>query len=69
MTRRIYITGVMGSGKTSVAQKLAGLFYGSFHNEEVNEFLLNQVFNNKDNEYVNIVSQINFILDFIKAHD
>lgn len=69
MTRRIYITGVMGSGKTSVAQKLAGLFYGSFHKEEVNEFLLNQVFNNKDNEYVNIVSQINFILDFIKAHD
>ena len=43
-TRRIYITGVMGSGKTSVAKELASLFAGSFYSENINSSRLQEAF-------------------------
>lgn len=70
MTRRIYMTGVMGSGKTSVAKMLSKIFYGSLHQEEINSFFLDNVFSSSPNDKMHkVVSQTNFLLDLIKAHN
>ena len=70
MTRRIYMTGVMGSGKTSVAKMLSKMFYGSLHQEEINSFFLDNVFTSKHNDKMHkVVSQTNFLIDLIKAHN
>lgn len=70
MTKRIYMTGVMGSGKTSVAKMLSKMFYGSLHQEEINSFFLDNVFSSSPNDKMHkVVSQTNFLLDLIKAHN
>lgn len=70
MTRRIYMTGVMGSGKTSVARMLSKMFYGSLHQEEINSFFLDNVFSSNPYDKMHkVVSQTNFLLDLIKAHN
>ena len=65
--RRIYITGVMGSGKTSVAKELASLFAGSYYNENINSDRLTKVFSG--NESVATLNQLDLLLDIVKAHD
>lgn len=66
-TRRIYITGVMGSGKTSVAKELASLFAGSFYSENINSSRLEKAFSG--NESVATLNQLDLLLDIVKAHD
>lgn len=66
-TRRIYITGVMGSGKTSVAKELASLFVGSFYSESINSERLTKAFSG--NESVATLNQLDLLLDIVKAHD
>lgn len=65
--RRIYITGVMGSGKTSVAKELAGLFAGSFYSENINSSRLEKAFSG--NESISTLNQLDLLLDIVKAHD
>ena len=65
--RRIYITGVMGSGKTSVAKELASLYAGSFYNENINSFRLEKAFSG--NESISTLNQLDLLLDIVKAHD
>lgn len=70
MTRRIYMTGVMGSGKTSVARMLSKMFYGSLHQEELEPFFLDKVFSSNPHDKMHkVVSQTNFLMDLIKAHN
>lgn len=64
--RRIYITGVMGSGKTSVAKELASLFAGSYYNENINSDRLTKAFSG--NESVATLNQLDLLLDIVKAH-
>ena len=66
-TRRIYITGVMGSGKTSVAKELASLFAGSFYSESINSSRLEKAFSG--NESISTLNQLDLLLDIVKAHD
>lgn len=66
-TRRIYITGVMGSGKTSVARELASLFAGSFYSENINSSRLEKAFSG--NESISTLNQLDLLLDIVKAHD
>ena len=66
-TRRIYITGVMGSGKTSVAKELASLFAGSFYSENINSSRLQEVF--YGNKSISTLNQLDLLLDIVKAHD
>lgn len=66
-TRRIYITGVMGSGKTSVAKELASLFAGSFYSENINSSRLEKAFSG--NESISTLNQLDLLLDIVKAHD
>lgn len=66
-TRRIYITGVMGSGKTSVAKELASLYAGSFYSENINSSRLEKAFSG--NESVATLNQLDLLLDIVKAHD
>lgn len=66
-TRRIYITGVMGSGKTSVAKELASLFAGSFYSENINSYRLEKAFSG--NESISTLNQLDLLLDIVKAHD
>ena len=65
--RRIYITGVMGSGKTSVAKELASLYAGSFYSENINSSRLEKAFSG--NESVATLNQLDLLLDIVKAHD
>lgn len=65
--RRIYITGVMGSGKTSVAKELASLFAGSFYSENINPDRLTKAFSG--NESISTLNQLDLLLDIVKAHD
>lgn len=70
MTRRIYMTGIMGSGKTSVAKMLSKMFYGSLHQEEIETLFLDKVFSSNPHDKMHkVVSQTNFLLDLIKAHN
>ena len=66
-TRRIYITGVIGSGKTSVAKELASLFAGSFYSENINSSRLEKAFSG--NESISTLNQLDLLLDIVKAHD
>lgn len=66
-TRRIYITGVMSSGKTSVAKELASLFAGSFYSENINSSRLEKAFSG--NESICTLNQLDLLLDIVKAHD
>lgn len=66
-TRRIYITGVMGSGKTSVAKELASLFAGSFYSENINSSRLQEAF--YGNKSISTLNQLDLLLDIVKAHD
>ena len=66
-TRRIYITGVMGSGKTHVAKELASLFAGSFYSENINSSRLEKAFSG--NESISTLNQLDLLLDIVKAHD
>lgn len=66
-TRRIYITGVMGSGKTSVAKELASLFAGSFYSENINSKRLQEAF--YGNKSISTLNQLDLLLDIVKAHD
>lgn len=65
--RRIYITGVMGSGKTSVAKELASLYAGSFYNENINSSRLQEAF--YGNKSISTLNQLDLLLDIVKAHD
>lgn len=66
-TRRIYVTGVMGSGKTSVAKELASLFAGSFYSENINSSRLQEAF--YGNKSISTLNQLDLLLDIVKAHD
>lgn len=66
-TRRIYITGVMGSGKTYVAKELASLYAGSFYSENINSSRLEKAFSG--NESISTLNQLDLLLDIVKAHD
>lgn len=66
-TRRIYITGVMGSGKTSVAKELASLYAGYFYSENINSSRLEKAFSG--NESISTLNQLDLLLDIVKAHD
>lgn len=66
-TRRIYITGVMGSGKTSVAKELASLYAGSFYSENINSSRLQEAF--YGNKSISTLNQLDLLLDIVKAHD
>ena len=66
-TRRIYITGVMGSGKTSVAKELASLYAGSFYSENINSSRLEKAFSG--NESISTLNQLDLLLDIVKEHD
>lgn len=65
--RRIYITGVMGSGKTSVAKELASLYAGSFYSENINSKRLQEAF--YGNKSISTLNQLDLLLDIVKAHD
>lgn len=63
--RKIYITGVMSSGKTSVAEGLSRKFIGSIVKEPVDDFILDNTFNGSDGN-LKALSQYNFLLDILK---
>lgn len=63
--RKIYLTGVMSSGKTSVAEGLSRKFIGSIVKEPVDDFILDNTFNGSDGN-LKALSQYNFLLDILK---
>ena len=63
--RKIYLTGVMSSGKTSVAEGLSRKFIGSIVKEPVDYFILDNTFNGSDGN-LKALSQYNFLLDILK---
>lgn len=63
--RKIYITGVMSSGKTSVAKELARKFVGSLVQESIEPAILDNTFNGKD-ENMKALSQYNFLLEILR---
>jgi deoxyadenosine/deoxycytidine kinase len=70
MTRRIYMTGVMSSGKTSIASALAKHFVGSLYKEEINETLLSNTFQKKNPDgNLALLTQLDFLIKLVDAHD
>lgn len=63
--RKIYITGVMSSGKTSVAKELARKFVGSLVQESIEPAILDNTFNGTD-ENMKALSQYNFLLEILR---
>lgn len=63
--RKIYITGVMSSGKTSVAKELARKFVGSLVQEPIEPAILYNTFNGTD-ENMKALSQYNFLLEILR---
>lgn len=63
--RKIYVTGVMGSGKTSVAEGLSRKFIGSIVKEPIDNLILDNTFNGS-NEHLKALSQYNFLLDILR---
>lgn len=63
--RKIYITGVMSSGKTSVAKELARKFVGSLVQEPIEPAILDNTFNGTD-ENMKALSQYNFLLEILR---
>lgn len=68
MTRRIYITGVIGSGKSTVSKELARRFVGSTFNESVNEKLLDLVYHGSNTD-IQALNQVALLFEMYKAHD
>ena len=66
MTRRIYMTGVMSSGKTSIASGLAKHFVGSLYKEEINETLLSNTFQKKNPDgNLALLTQLDFLIKLV----
>ena len=63
--RKIYVTGVMGSGKTSVAEGLSRKFIGSIVKEPIDNLTIDNTFNGS-NEHLKALSQYNFLLDILR---
>lgn len=63
--RKIYLTGVMSSGKTSVAKELARKFIGSLVQESIEPAILDNTFNGTD-ENMKALSQYNFLLEILR---
>lgn len=68
MTRRIYITGVIGSGKSTVAKELARKFVGSRFNESVNEKVLDLVYHGSNTD-IQALNQVALLFEMYRAHD
>lgn len=68
MTRRIYITGVIGSGKSTVAKELARRFVGSRFSESVNERVLDLVYHGSNTD-IQALNQVALLFEMYKAHD
>ena len=70
MVRRIYMTGVMSSGKTSIASALAKSFTASFYKEEINETLLQNTFQQKNPDgNLALLTQLDFLIKLVNAHE
>lgn len=70
MTRRIYMTGVMSSGKTTIGSELARQLIGSFHKEQINETLLLNTFQNESPKgELALLTQLDFLLQLMNAHN
>ena len=70
MVRRIYMTGVMSSGKTSIASALAKSFTASFYREEINETLLQNTFQEKNPDgNLALLTQLDFLIKLVNAHE
>ena len=64
------MTGVMSSGKTSVASALAKHFVGSLYKEEINETLLSNTFQEKNPDgNLSLLTQLDFLIKLVNAHD
>lgn len=63
--RKIYITGVMSSGKTSIAKELSRKFVGSLVQESIEPTILDNTFNCTD-ENMKALSQYNFLLEILR---
>lgn len=68
MTRRIYITGLIGSGKTTIANELARRFVGSRFNESVNERVLDLVYHGSNTD-IQALNQVALLFEMYKAHE
>lgn len=68
MTRRIYITGVIGSGKSTVAKELARKFVGSRFSETVNEKVLDLVYHGSNTD-IQALNQVALLFEMYRAHD
>lgn len=68
MTRRIYITGLIGSGKTTIANELARKFVGSRFNESVNERVLDLVYHGSNTD-IQALNQVALLFELYSAHD
>lgn len=68
MTRRIYITGVIGSGKSTVAKELARRFVGSRFSESVNERVLDLVYHGSNTD-IQALNQVALLFEMYRAHD
>lgn len=68
MTRRIYITGVIGSGKSTVAKELARRFVGSTFSESVNEKVLDLVYHGSNTD-IQALNQVALLFEMYRAHD
>ena len=63
--RKIYITGVMSSGKTSIAKDLARKFVGSCATETIEPHILDATFSDGD-ENMKALSQYNLLLEILR---
>lgn len=63
--RKIYLTGVMSSGKTSIAKELSRKFVGSLVQESIEPTILDNTFNGTD-ENMKALSQYNFLLEILR---
>lgn len=63
--RKIYLTGVMSSGKTSIAEELSRKFIGSLVREPIDPELLSNTFDGHD-ENMKALSQYNFLLEILR---
>lgn len=68
MTRRIYITGVIGSGKSTIAKELARKFVGSRFSETVNEKVLDLVYHGSNTD-IQALNQVALLFEMYRAHD
>lgn len=63
--RKIYLTGVMSSGKTSIAEELSRKFIGSLVREHIDPEILSNTFDGSD-ENMKALSQYNFLLEILR---